>query len=94
MAGTIVEARPDRSVEPKAEIGEHRGAAASQPVTPRTIGERRGAEPVADAVAERLHLGALQCFGEIPGVAVAVIHRLVERRRDPGMELGADVAAA
>ncbi|WP_312846610.1 hypothetical protein [Sphingopyxis sp. PET50] len=92
MAGTVIEARAHRRVAAEAEIGEHRRAVGTEAIAPGTIDGRSFAEAVANRIAQCGHLGALQFGRQVAGIAVALVHLFVVRRRDPGMQLRPDLA--
>jgi len=65
----------------------------TKPIAPGAIGRRLNTEPIADPIAQRGHLRALQARRQVAGIAVPRIHFFIVRRRDPRVKLRADLAA-
>src|SRR3546814_7093755 len=60
MPRAIIEAAPHRCVAAKPQFGEHRRRIGAEAIAPRAIGGGLDAEAIADRIAHRAHLRALQ----------------------------------
>src|SRR3546814_4436575 len=65
----------------------------AEAIAPRAIGGGLDAEAIADRIAQRDHLRALQIRRQVAGIAVPCVHFLVVRRGHPWVELRPDLAA-
>jgi len=85
-----VASRIARKVDPIAQPVEGPGRGRTEPVAAGFVDPRSPAQRLADPLTECCELGRLEPRGEVAGIGGRAAERFLERRGDPGVQMGAD----